>query len=402
MAEKIKLADIVSEKLCTGCGACATVCPVECISMMHDKDGFVKPFIDEDKCIHCDKCKKTCPVLSAPGVSDYTRKSFVVKHKDEKILRKSTSGGAFSAIARGIIEMGGIVYGAAYDENFIVRHMAADNMADVSKFRGSKYVQSDLGNVFREIKEHISNGKTVLFSGTPCQVAGLVKYVGEERGNLYTLDVVCHGITTPLLFEKYIKLQKEKYKDFDNVVFRDKYYGYEYTIMSLYKGEKCIYHNGIEYDPELKLFFSGVSMRESCAQCSFKTKKRCSDFTIFDTYYKPAGNKEFDDNKGATNVIVHTKKAEELFESVKSYIKYIETDYEAICSAAREMTERAVLSDKREEFFCDLEKMDGESIFKKYTPVTPKVILEKFVRIFLARTGLYSISKKVIGRVLKK
>ena len=196
---------ICSKELCTGCGACYNICPVQCINMEADEEGFDYPFIELDKCIDCRKCQSVCPMINSAKFHDETELTvYACWNKDESVRYNSSSGGVFTALAEAIIEDDGVAYGAAYDESMIVRHIAIDNKHDVKKLRGSKYVQSDIGRTYSDIKTKLVEGKKVLFSGTPCQVAGLKNFIGEKSGNLITCDILCKGVSSPGLFNKYV------------------------------------------------------------------------------------------------------------------------------------------------------------------------------------------------------
>ena len=383
---------------CSGCGACVCACPTKCLSMKRDSEGFLYPHAEDKDCIHCGKCLSVCPVRIKPKTADYAERVFIVQHKDERIRRESTSGGAFTAIAEYIVQNGGIVFGAGMDENFRVRHMQARSAEQLALFRNSKYSQSDLGDTFLKIKHYLGEGKTVLFSGTPCQTAGLKKFLPDAGETLVTVDVVCRGIPSPLVFEKYIEYQKQKFGAFDKVLFRDKYAGYTHTAMSLYRGGNCLYHNGLEYDPMLKLFYRGMICRPICSDCPFKGIKRCSDFTLWDCFSAKEINGDFDDNKGTTFVMLHSEKAERIFEKLRDNIRFCEGDAEKACRGAAEMVKSIPHDPARGEFFRDAESVSHEALFRKWAPVTLRVRADKLVRNTLARLGLYYAVKNAAAR----
>jgi len=362
--------------------------------MTCDDEGFLYPVIDEDKCVNCNKCRDVCPVDKPKDTGNYKRRVFIVQHKDEKVRRESTSGGAFTAIAEYFIENNGVVFGAAYDENFKVVHKWVDNREDLKLFRNSKYSQSDITESYSELKRFLDEGRLVLFSGTPCQVAG-VKSVFKDYENLVTADVVCHGIPSPLVFEKYIAFQRSQYSIFDKVYFRDKYSGYTHSTMSLYNGDKCLYHNGVEYDAMLRLFFAEMISRPVCSDCHFKDRERVSDFTLWDCFFPQNINAEFDDNKGTTHMLIHSARGYEIFESIKDKVRYAEGDCEEICNNSYEMTDSHSQNPQREMFFKDMKILTNEELFNKYAPVTFGVKTEKFLRNVFAKLGIYYAMKKV-------
>ena len=208
---------------CTGCGACYNICPQNAISMQGDKYGFYKPVIDNTKCVHCSLCEKVCP-LDKNFTQDVEPKVFALINKDEKTRLKCASGGAFALFATQIINEGGVVYGVVWDENIIACHTRTDNLIDLEKMYSSKYVQSNIKNTFKQAKSDLEKGTQVLFSGTPCQIAGLKSYLKKEYENLITIDLVCHGAQSPLIFEKYKKefMKDKKNEKLININFRSK------------------------------------------------------------------------------------------------------------------------------------------------------------------------------------
>lgn len=393
--------NLINKTDCSGCGACVCACPAKCLSMKSDREGFYYPNIINKNCINCGKCLSVCSVKSKPGTCSYNRRVFMVQHKNDRIRRESTSGGAFTAIAEHIIKNGGIVFGAGMDKNFRVCHMPAYDIEQLALFRNSKYSQSDLGDTFLKIKKHLTEGKKILFSGTPCQVAGLKKILPNNEENLITVDVVCRGIPSPLVFEKYINYQKKKFGEFDKVLFRDKYSGYTHTAMSLYRNNVCLYHNGLEYDPMLKLFYQGMICRPVCSNCRFKEMDRCSDFTLWDCFSAAEINSKFDDNKGTTFVMLHSKKAEMIFEKIQDNIRSCECETERVCGSTTEMFKSISHNSKRQDFFRDVNSMSSDQLFNKWTPITFKVRLNKLLRNILAKLRLYYIVKNLTAKLKK-
>lgn len=380
---------------CCGCGACAQACPKGCIVMAPDEEGFLYPRVDHESCINCGLCRRTCPVLSPVDKIDFNGITYIVQHKDDTVRRESTSGGAFTAIAEQVIRQGGSVWGVVTDKSFKVRHSRVDTESGLSCFRGSKYCQSETDGIFTEIRRELEQGNHALFSGTPCQVEGLLSFLGKEYDNLITTDVVCRGVPSPLVFEKYIAYQRQKSGTFDRVVFRDKYNGYSHTTMSLYRDGECLYHNGLEYDPMLKLFFKSLISRPSCGKCAFKKAERVSDFTLWDCFNVGDLEKNFDDNKGTSNLMINTKKGLAFFEKIKAGVRYASTDAKTVCDSAVEMTKSCPENPSRDEFFKDLNQLPPTELFEKWCPVTASVRIEKFSRNMLARLGLYSTAAKL-------
>lgn len=392
---------LVNKTDCSGCGACVCACPTKCLSMKGDSEGFYYPYADNKNCINCGKCLSVCSVKSKPKTTDYKRRVFAVQHKDDRIRRESTSGGAFTAIAEYVIKKGGIVFGAGMNENFRVCHMPAYDIEQLALFRNSKYSQSYLGDTFPKIKNYLAKGRKVLFSGTPCQVAGLKKFLPGADENLITVDVVCRGIPSPLVFEKYIDYQKKRFGNFDKVLFRDKYSGYTHTAMSLYRDNVCLYHNGLEYDPMLKLFYRGMICRPVCSNCRFKEMERCSDFTLWDCFSAAEINRDFDDNKGTTFVMLHSEKAEMIFERIRDNIRVSESETEKVCGGTAEMFKSISHNPERQKFFRDVGYMSPDELFHKWAPVTLTVRLNKLLRNISAKLGLYYTVKNLAAKFKK-
>lgn len=393
--------NLIRKTDCSGCGACACACPVSCLSMKRDSEGFDYPNLDGQRCIRCGRCLSVCPVQSKPETGSYRRRVFAVQHKDDKIRRESTSGGAFTAIAEYILQNGGIVYGAGMDETFQVRHMPASCTEQLALFRNSKYAQSDLGDTFLKIKNELAEGKRVLFSGTPCQVAGLKKLLPDAGENLVTVDVVCRGIPSPTVFAQYIHYQKQRLGTFDRVLFRDKYAGYTHTTMSLYRGHTCLYHNGLEYDPMLKLFYQGMICRPVCSHCHFKGMERCSDFTLWDGFSAGEIDPAFDDNKGTTFVMLHSEKAELILTEIRDRIRSCEGNTAQVCGSSAELFQSIPHHPRRQEFFRDVSFMPPEELFHRWAPITLRVRLNKLLRNLLARLGLYHFVKGLAAKLQK-
>lgn len=240
---------------CCGCGSCVDICAVRAIVMKEDEEGFLYPSVSTEKCINCGACKKVCPVQDFQKSELTAYAGYIVQHRDDEIRRQSTSGGAFTAVANAILQQGGVVFGAAFHENHTVRHIVAHNERELGKFRNSKYVQSDMSVVYEEIKNCLAEEKIVCFSGTPCQVAAVRKrFPNSEK--LYLVDVVCREVTSPKLLKKYIGyLQAQKKKKVRSIRFRDKYYGYHYSVINVEFDDGTHYRRPLHYDPYLRAFF---------------------------------------------------------------------------------------------------------------------------------------------------
>lgn len=390
---------VADKKHCAGCTACAEICPKNCIQMKPDEEGFLYPHVEENQCIKCSACDTVCPIQNPVIEKEKPQKAYLVQHRDETVRLDSSAGGAFTAIATVILQKGGVVFGAAYDENFYVRHSYVETVDDLKKFRNSKYVQSELGDSFRVVRDFLQKGRWVCFSGTPCQIEGLSKFLRKPYEKLILVDVVCHGIPSPLVWNKYLEYQKQFFPKPDNIRFRDKFYGYKYSTMSIIQDGKNVYHAGSQLDPMLRSFFTDTCDRPSCYECLFKKRYRVSDFTIWDCFSVYDFDKKLDDDKGTTRVLCHTQKAWNLMSEVMEIADCKEVPADKLVTGVKEMFESVPMSPKRTVFMSDAERLSGTELFKKYYPVTRKVRVKTAIRKILLVTGIYGMAKKCINRV---
>ncbi len=298
---------------CVGCGACKTACKKEAISLIKNKQGFIKSYIDFNKCINCGLCKKVCPTLNTPPKNEPIG-TFAYKAKDS-IRKGSTSGGAATALAEEIIKMGGSVYGACLDENFKLSHKKIESAKDISKMQGTKYIQSNMTGVFENIKADLKNDKKVLFIGTPCQTAAVLNFININKlnaNNIYLCDIICHGVPSPKVFNDYILWLKEK-ENFNKYYFRNKEISWRGDSASIKENNTLKTSKYIS--SFMNLYYSNLITDDACFNCKFTSKDRVSDITISDFWGIENTSKEFEDALGVSMVLVNTKKGAELFEN---------------------------------------------------------------------------------------
>lgn len=315
---------------CCGCTACASICPKDAITMEPDTLGFKYPKVDLNKCINCGLCEKVCAFNDNYDKSLNLKEPeiYAARHKDIHEIETSRSGAAFIAISDYILENGGIVYGVGYKDHFRVAHKRATTKEERNEFKGSKYVQSDLDGIFRQVKEDLKQGNTVLFSGTPCQTAGLNSYIGKKlRENLVLVDIVCHGVPSPYIWRDYIAYIEKKYKSkVVTVDFRDKsHIGWSGHI------ESFVFQCGIKrtFTTYTRLFYTHIMLRNSCSKCHFTNIKRPSDFTLADYWGWERTDPNFNlDDKGCSLVLTNTKKGKECFDNIKKDLNYISAKLE--------------------------------------------------------------------------
>lgn len=317
---------ITKKENCTGCHGCYNVCPKKCIDMKFDEEGFLYPSVDSSKCVECGLCEKVCPIIHTIEVENEPI-AIGCYNKDEKIRMESSSGGIFTLISELVIQSGGVVFGAEFDENFNVRHSYVDNMQDLHKFRGSKYVQSTIGNSYYDAKQFLEQGRQVLFSGTPCQIAGLKRYLQKDYDNLICQDIVCHGVPSTYIWEHYKKFIANGRK-ISGVKFRDKSTGWKTYSLQIYFYDGSLYKDIGNENSYIKGFVRDFYLRPSCYECKYKTLHRESDITLADFWGIESNEPELDDNKGVSLIFVNNYKGKEYFEKIKEKIifKIVEID----------------------------------------------------------------------------
>ncbi|MBQ7031839.1 MAG: Coenzyme F420 hydrogenase/dehydrogenase, beta subunit C-terminal domain [Bacilli bacterium] len=373
---------------CYGCSACFNICPTKCISMKPNKRGFLEPVIDYEKCINCGACIRICPrmkeyrkeVLKNP-------KTYILKNKSKEIRNISTSGGFFSSIADYFIENNGVIYGCIVDEDLKIKHIRTE--CDYSRMRGSKYVQSDLGNTFAEIKKDLLDNKLVLFTGSPCQCAGLKTYLGKDYDNLYIIDFICHGPQSPLIWSEYINFLTEKNGKIKDYHFRTKLNGWHSHT------EVIEYESGIkEYDTldsslNKELFHLGLSLREACYHCQFTSLNRLGDITMGDAWGLEKIKPEFDDNLGTSLILINSEKGNKLFNQIKNTISYLEQDIEDYIVYNPRLKTSRPNSKKRDEFWKIYDKKGFKGIIKKYTGYSFFKKVKKIIKRILTKLHLW-------------
>lgn len=355
---------IIDKKLCNGCSACVFICPKNCIVMERNKEGFLYPKIDSNKCVNCGACKTLCPVANREEKKK-SISAYAVINKDENIRKSSSSGGVFTELAKYVLSKNGVVFGAAFDDNFIVKHICVQNEDDLEKLRKSKYVQSQIGESYKQAKALLEQNKIVLFTGTPCQIGGLQAYLRKPYKNLITQDIICHGVPSPKVWEKYLEKKRKKGK-IKNISFKDKSTGWHsYSLTFEYENVKD--SELVSENLYMRLFLKNISLRHSCYNCAFKSKYRDSDITLADFWGVEKVNTKFCDDKGVSLVVLNTPKGKEIFDIVNDGLIYEKTDFEKAISYNPFMTSSVVPNKNREKFFKKLDKCDIERLAKKNT-----------------------------------
>lgn len=396
--------DVTDKAQCTGCTACASVCPHAAITMIADEEGFSYPRVSMDQCTGCGRCEDVCPVHKpAVHAPHQPRQGFLARHGDAAVLADSTSGGFFTAMAEWTFQQGGVVCAATYDDAFRVLHAFAEQGDDLHRFRGSKYVQSDLNDCFPRTKALLEAGRVVTFVGTPCQVYGLKAFLGKAYAGLYTVDLVCHGVPSPKLWDAYLQYQQTKHRArVCDVSFRSKAYGYHSSTM------KLVFENGREYkqggkvDVFLRSFYADAASRPSCYACPYKVLERCSDFTIYDAWHahQLLNEPRQDDDRGYTNIIVHTQRAARIMDQLPS-LCFSQVDVEQAIALDGAMVRRsATPHPTRKIFYQHLSAATIARQVQACIPVSRAAVLLRQARPALHHLGLLGLVRK-LKRALK-
>lgn len=393
----------IKEKInCSGCYSCVNSCTIKSISMYADEDGFLYPTIDKNKCINCKLCEKVCPIQSQMTYfnDSFDKLTYGAYSINDEILKNSSSGGIFHVLAIKILKSGGVVFGAAFDNNYRkVKHIFITSEDEIYKLRGSKYIQSEIGNNYIYVKNFLDKGVKVLFSGTPCQIAGLYAFLGKQHKNLYTVDLICHGVPSEKVWNKYLDYQEyisgSKVKHID---FRNKNNGWkEYSIFIQFSNGR-VYKEMYYKDLYMKTFLSNISLRPSCTSCKFKGEKHVSDITLGDFWGVEKLYPKIFNNKGTSLVILNSENGKELFENISNSIVKLAVDYALATKENSALLYSVKTHPLRNRFFYDLNHINFNVLVKKYIK-TKKTLKEKIANI-LNKIGLWNvyISIKDIGQ----
>ena len=379
------------------------ICPTNCIKMVEDTEGFLYPFRNYNFCIDCGLCEEVCPFIQKQKIEHNTQgylpKAFLALHKDEKVVFHSSSGGVFSAVANAYYNKNYIIFGAQFDENLKVIHSFIQSLEGIEKYRKSKYVQSDINNSYKQAEIFLRKGKRVLFTGTPCQIAGLRLYLRKEYENLFCLDLVCHGVPSQKVFDKYIQYFeikcKEKVIDF---IFRHKTIDKNGQWNS--KNVKIVTKNRIFVidsgkDKFLKGFHQGLFYRPSCYNCKYATPTRVSDFTMADFWGVERLFPEMDVHRGVSVLVVNSNKGEKLLKKIENIMILREVEYNYVIQCNIQLKEPVKLHPMRELFF---ETIDKNRFDLAVNNCIPQPFIIKRIMSRLLPPSIKKIIKKILFR----
>lgn len=379
--------NITDVSKCSGCHSCVAVCPKNCIDMIVDSEGFLYPKVNSSLCINCGLCEKACPIINSFDRND-NPSAFAAVNKNDKIRLRSSSGGIFTLLAENVLEKGGVVFGAAFADDFKeVVHIAVTDKEHLYKLRGSKYLQSKIGDTYKQAQDYLNKGVCVYFSGTPCQIAGLYSYLGKEYQNLYTQDLICHGVPSPLVWKRYLELREQGARSrASNVFFRQKNNSWK-------NYDLCIeFENGTKYekcgsqDIFMRGFLSNLYLRPSCYVCGFKSVNRCADITLADFWGVQNILPKIDDDKGTSLVIVHSQKGMGLLKQIQSDIVIEETDLDLAVKHNPSMIYSSNLNYKREKFF------------KKKSNLSIDILINSCLRVSIFKRVFRKIKRYIKGK----
>lgn len=391
---------ITDKAKCCGCGACKNVCPVQCIEMIPDEEGFLYPIINENECINCDLCLKSCQYIRQINIIN-TFDSPVVyaaKSKDEFKLKKSSSGGVAQVLSDYIIEEHGTVFGAAYDKNMRVEHILIEIKEDVTKLQGSKYVQSDINKTYQEAMKRLATGKKVLFTGTPCQIAGLYYFLGTDYENLYTMDLICYGVPSPKVFAEYIQLEQEKHRSkIVDINFRDKSLRWGVsTTKIVFEDERENITQLSNENKYYRIFLSHYATRPACHNCLYTKIKRYADITVGDYWGIAKFSTMIDCKSGVSKVLINTLKGQQLFHAIEQDISFIKMP---LNTAIRTNLKSPPLENQgRKLFFHDFNTKGFDFSTKKYIKSNLIVKAKRKLYKILNFIGILNFAKQIIKK----
>ncbi len=382
---------IEDKKLCCGCSSCVQCCPKQCISLTEDEEGFLYPNVDDNTCINCGLCEKVCNELH-PYEKCKPQQVLAAINKNEEVRQKSSSGGIFYILAERTINEGGVVFGARFDENWQVVIDHAEDMTGVESFLGSKYVQARMANAYKDVARFLAEGRQVLFSGTPCQVAGLHKFLRKPYSNLLTLDFICHGTPSPKVWRMYLAEVIKGGLRINSVEFRNKKNGWKNFCFKLRYNEQdktVSMLSPFQKNHYMKAFLQDITLRPSCYECKARGCSSQSDITIADFWGVNTVFPDMDDDKGTGLVFINTGRGKDALDF--SLLNVKETTYESIKPLNPACYRSPQVHPKREEFF---NRMESENLIDLINDCT-KPTARQYARMFVSRC------KSLVKRLLQ-
>lgn len=382
---------ITDKSQCCGCSACAQRCPKQCISMQMDNEGFLYPQVDSSKCVDCHLCEKVCPVIN-----QYEARTplnvYAAKNSDDEVRRSSSSGGIFTLLAEQTIKDGGVVFGACWDKDWNVKHDYAECLDDLAKFRSSKYLQSVIGDTYIKAEQFLKASRKVMFTGTPCQIAGLKHFLRKEYDNLLTVEVICHSVPSPGVWQQYLTTRLHTLKweksDIRNISFRDKKTGWKTYSFVIENKDGNSFIELSSKNAFMRGFLADLYTRPSCHACPAKQLRSGSDITLGDFWGIESLMPEIDDDKGVSAIIVNSDKGKQVLHNIN--VEVHEVQYDELTTRNPALVKSFPITLKRTEFF----KEDGNTFEEKVTRLAKEP--------FSMRTLAYRIVQKIIPNAIVK
>ena len=399
---------ICTHEACTGCMACVNVCAHKAITIVQDEEGFEHPSIQQNKCVDCGLCKEICPINNPPTLTSPLQ-VYSGWAKNEDLRLSSSSGGAFSVLAMPGLQRGGVVCGVTLNKDMPAEHIFVETETDLYKLRGSKYVQSRVGDSYKQVKRILLQGREVLFSGTPCQIAGLRNYLHCDYDNLITVDLICHGVPSPKVFDDWKVWFKRSFalKDITKINFRSKktsWIFFHLAVIGHTKKDEVFGYEGKYYeDAWLRGFLRDYFLRPSCHQCKFTKIERCSDFTIADWWgYSGDSVQDKDyERKGVSLLLCNTTKANALFDKdIKASFEFKERTLEEAKKTNLSLSKPFAIPSTRDAFWKDYHSMDFMDIVKKYM-YPERLKLSTRIRIKYRKNSLRDFVLKIVYQLEK-
>ncbi len=382
------------KKDCSGCGACVNVCPCDAITMQEDEYGFSYPCVEQSKCIDCKKCVKACANAQSRELR-LPLEVYAATNKNRDTLLKSSSGGVFSALAEVVLSMNGAVCGCVYDENLMPVHVCTEKEDGICLMRKSKYAQSNVGVVYREVFERLKRGQLVLFTGTPCQVGALYSVVGDGFANLITVDLICHGVPSSAMFKQFLNYLEEKYKTkiahFD---FRSKKYKWQrYTAEFAGKDGK-VKNIGKMNEFYFSAFSTGNILRPNCFECRYACPERVGDITVGDFWGHAALELRCDKNNGISIVAFNTEKVQKLIGVLEEKLILDKVDYQVAVAGNTCLQHPTIKGDKWDTYMQAMKNGEISLLAKRYRQKNKKRILRSTVKNLLPISVIHFINKR--------
>lgn len=377
--------NITDKSKCSGCSACFNICPLRCIEMIDDNDGFLYPQVQIENCINCGLCEKACPII-APKELQNSPTAYAAYNTNDIQRLNSSSGGIFILLAEQTIKRHGVVFGACFNDKFQVVHSYTETLDDLQKFQGSKYVQSKIDNTYIQAKTFLDANRLVLFTGTPCQIGGLKSYLNRDYNNLICLDICCHGVPSPKVWQKYLSYREKCANSIANSIsFRRKDNSWKLYSISFSFDNNTEYLQTYDKDLMMTAFLKNICLRPSCYNCSFKTLHRESDITLADFWGIQNIFPEMDDDKGTSLLMVNSSKGMTLLNSIKEFLVLKETDIDNAIRFNPSMHSSVPYNPKRDNFFDDCENLEFDTLIKKYCSRNILVKFKKKFQFILSR-----------------